>query len=328
MPETLDPMTRDPMELAPPDIAPYKQGNTGIDYVTTFKAAQPGPHVMVSALVHGNELCGAIALDALFRAGVRPRRGRLTLGFMNPAAFARFDPQEPSASRFVEEDLNRQWSESVLAGEGDSLELRRARELRPMIDTVDLLLDLHSMQEACAPLAMAGPLAKGRALARAVGVPAIVVSDAGHAGGRRLRDYGAFAEAGSEKNALLVECGQHWARTSAEVAQEVTQRFLVQSGVIAPNLASAQLDPGAGRNLEPAPPQRFIEVTEAVTMTTGEFHFTEAFRGLEVIEKAGTVIGADGDRPVVTPYDDCVLIMPTRRRVPGQTAVRFGRYIE
>ena len=42
---------------------------------------------------------------------------------------------------------------------------------------------------------------------------------------------------------------------------------------------------------------------------------------------AGTVMAHDGEEPIVTPYDDCVLIMPSRRRQRGQTAVRFGRYI-
>ena len=54
-----------PVELEPVDIAPYKTGNTGVDYVTTFDSGNPGPHVMISAVVHGNELCGAIALDFL-----------------------------------------------------------------------------------------------------------------------------------------------------------------------------------------------------------------------------------------------------------------------
>ncbi|RMD60861.1 MAG: succinylglutamate desuccinylase, partial [Alphaproteobacteria bacterium] len=68
-----------PVRLRGPDIAPYRAGNTGIDHVISFEATRPGPHVMVSALVHGNEVCGAVALDFLLRAEVRPRQGRLTL---------------------------------------------------------------------------------------------------------------------------------------------------------------------------------------------------------------------------------------------------------
>ena len=132
-----------PVELEALDISRYRRGNTGIDYVTTLDSGTPGPHVMLSAVVHGNELCGAHALDYLLREGVRPARGRLTLGFMNVAAYARFDPANPVVSRYVDEDFNRVWSAAVLDGPRDSVELRRAREVRPLVDTVDLLLDIH-----------------------------------------------------------------------------------------------------------------------------------------------------------------------------------------
>ena len=46
------------VELSPPDIEPYRAGNTGIEYVTTFAASEPAPHVLVTALTHGNEICG------------------------------------------------------------------------------------------------------------------------------------------------------------------------------------------------------------------------------------------------------------------------------
>ncbi|MGE4111536.1 MAG: succinylglutamate desuccinylase/aspartoacylase family protein, partial [Burkholderiales bacterium] len=130
------------VEIAQPDISPYRKGNTGIDYATTFDSGKPGPHVMITALAHGNEICGAIVLDELFRAGIRPLHGRLTLVFCNVAAFERFDPEKPEASRWVEEDFNRLWTAEVLDGRRDSIDLRRARTLRPLLDTVDLLLDI------------------------------------------------------------------------------------------------------------------------------------------------------------------------------------------
>ena len=72
-----------PIELEAPDISAYKRGNTGIDYVHQFDSGKNGPHVMISAIVHGNELCGAVALDHLFRNEVRPIKGKLSLAFMN-----------------------------------------------------------------------------------------------------------------------------------------------------------------------------------------------------------------------------------------------------
>jgi hypothetical protein len=47
-----------------------------------------------------------------------------------------------------------------------------------------------------------------------------------------------------------------------------------------------------------------------------------------VIAKAGTVIAYDGSEPIRTPYDGCVLIMPSRRLARGFTAVRLGRFVE
>ncbi len=37
--------------------------------------------------------------------------------------------------------------------------------------------------------------------------------------------------------------------------------------------------------------------------------------------------GTDGDRPIATPYDDCVLVMPSRRLRRGESAVRFGCFV-
>lgn len=309
-----------PVELSPPDIAPYRRGNTGIDHVTSLSAEEPGPHVVLNALVHGNELCGAIALDALLRMGLRPRRGRLTFVFANTAAYAAFDRQNPYASRYLDEDFNRLWSPDQLDGRRDSVELRRARVLRPVYDSADLLLDLHSMTADTAPLTLCGRTTRGRDLALGLGYPAWIVADGGHAGGKRLIDYGSFAEAEGSRTAILVECGQHWRTETATVALESCLRLL---------LGLEMIDlPANGPRLRPrTDPQRVVEVTDAVTASSERFRFTAPFVGMEVIGRAGTVIGWDDGRAILTPYDDCVLIMPARRVKSGQTAVRLGRIV-
>ena len=307
------------IELTPPDIAPYAAGNTGIPYVTTFDSGRAGPHVLVNALTHGNELCGAIVLDELFRRGVRPAAGKLSLSFANVGAYRRFDPANPTASRFVDEDFNRLWDAATLDGKRQSVELARARALRPLIDSVDLLLDLHSMQQASPALMLAGLTDKSLALARAVGVPGVIVRDVGHAAGPRLRDYADFADPASPKAALLVECGQHWERRTAEMASDTAWRFLAASGVLPSAEAATILS-------RPAQPQRVVTVSEAVTITGDRFDFADDYRGMEVIPRAGTVIAHDGGKEIRTPYDDCVLIMPSRRLQRGQTAVRLGRF--
>ncbi|HEV2301785.1 MAG TPA: succinylglutamate desuccinylase/aspartoacylase family protein, partial [Stellaceae bacterium] len=282
-----------------------------------------GPHLLVTALTHGNEICGAIAVDKLLRSGLEPRRGRLTLAFDNVAAYRRFNPRHPIASRFVEEDFNRLWDEATLDGPRRSCELERARALRPFVEAADFLLDLHSMQHRTAALMLAGTLPRSVALARRLGIPELIMCDVGHAAGRRMRDYGGFGDPAGSKTALLIESGQHWEKRSAEVATDVMLRFLVALGA----LTEEEARPLGGPDFDAQPRQRVIEVTEAVTITGEEFEFAGDFYGLEVLPKKGTLIGRDDGREVRTPYDDCVLIMPSRRLAKGHTAVRLGRFV-
>ena len=107
------------IEIQPPNIKPYRNGNAGVDYVRTLDSKTPGPHVMVQALTHGNEFCGAIAIDYLFAEKVKPVKGKLTLAFANVAAFARFDFNDPDRSRYIDEDYNRVWADAVIGGSRD-----------------------------------------------------------------------------------------------------------------------------------------------------------------------------------------------------------------
>ena len=308
------------VEITAPDLSAYASGNTGIPYVWTFDSGHSGPHVALTALVHGNELCGAVALDWLFRMGLRPSSGRLSMAFVNVRAFAAFDPKVPDGARWVDEDFNRLWGPGVLSDPARPVtaEVLRARELLPWLDTVDLLLDIHSMQHKTEPLIIAGPLDKGRALGRAIGWPHTIVCDTGHAEGARMRDHGAFGDPSSPRNAALVECGQHWEAESTEVAKDCVVGFLRHSGVVPADFAADRMD-----SRPPKIPSRVFEVSGPVTIKTEAFRFAQDWRGFEQLP-AGTLIGHDGDEPVLAPHDPTVLIMPSRRLWPGKTAVRLA----
>jgi predicted deacylase len=310
-----------PLEIQPPDITPLRVSNTGVDYVHVLDSGRAGPTVMVQALTHGNEFCGALALEYLFRERVTPARGKLVLAFANVAAYARFDRDDPDASRFVDEDYNRVWDDAVLFGPRDSVELRRARQLRPFVDAADFLLDIHSMHEPCRPIVVCGMIDKGAAFARALGVPADLLIDTGHPAGLRMRDRGGFGDPASPKNALLIECGQHWTRSAVDVAIDTTLRFLALTGAVDAAWTQPRL------RLEAPPRQRLIRVTEAVVAESMDFRFAGRFTGLEVIARAGTPIAYDGARVWTAPYDDTVLVMPSLKHLkPGTTMVRLGRY--
>src|SRR5712672_3016496 len=120
-----------PIEFAFPELRRWEKG--AAPYVHVLESGKPGPTVMVTALTHGNEVSGAVVVDALLE-----------------------------------------------------------KSLKPFIERADLLLDLHSMHDDGVPLMLAGPLAKGVALAKQVGTPVDIIADAGHAAGMRMRDYGGF----------------------------------------------------------------------------------------------------------------------------------------
>jgi len=310
-----------PVEITAPDIGRWRCGNTGSDYVQRCEASAPGPHVLLTALVHGNEPCGAIALDRLLTSGFRPSRGCVTIAFVNVDAYAKFTPSDPRASRWVDEDLNRVWSADILGQRPvRSADVARAVDLIPIVREADVLLDLHSTQHPNEPLIIAGPLDKSRRLARALGLADLVVVDKGHVQGPRMRDFGEFNDPGSNKTAVLLECGQHWAASSAEVAYAACLRLLDRFAMLPSDYVSG---PVAAL---PDQATRFVEITMPVTIKK-QFVFALPLRGGEIIRHAGTVIGHDGGEPVVTPHDDCVVIMPSQRLWAGLTAVRLGRQV-
>jgi len=315
--------------LAVPDLSRWREGNTGVEGVWRFESGRPGREVLVSALVHGNELCGAHVLAELLAAGVRPSTGALTLMLANLAAFDRFDPDAPDASRYVDADLNRLWGDMPWRKSdpaGWSSEQRRAHELAPFVERSQWLLDLHSMHEAGPPLGLVGPFDHHAVQAVALGAPQLLVSDAGHAAGRRMRDHGPFGDAANIGHfALLVECGFHGDHASLLAARRVTGRFLVASGALASDSLPAAWPPDS--HAEPEAEQKLLEVTHAITVKAGEPpRLVAPWVCGQRIEQAHTLIGWTGGKEVRTPYERCVLVMPTLvHAVPGATLVRFAR---
>ncbi len=312
------------VELSAPDISAYRQSNVGIDYVTRMDSGKPGPHVIVQALTHGNELSGAITLDYLFKQKFQPVCGVVSFIFANVAAYALWDPQNPDGNRYVEEDFNRVWSDEVLNGQRDSVELRRARELVAYIDTADFLLDLHSMSAPSAPLMVCGVRPKGGQksvnLSAKIGLPEWLMMDTGHANGLRMIERAAFGDPHKHNTAILLEAGQHWEKACEQIARETTLKFLKVTGVADAQWVDARC------SLPPVE-QQVVQVTEGYAAKSLDFEWLDVYNGLEVIEQAGKALAEDAGHTVRTPYDNAVLVMPTRskRFAVGNTMVRFGR---
>ena len=300
-----------PLEVLPRDLSAYRQGNTGIDYVHRFESGKPGPHVLVNALTHGNEICGMVAATHLLDTGVRPKIGTLTVSFANMEAYNAFDIDNPYENRQLVHNLNRIWSPEWLDGSEQSPELRRARELRPVLDAADYVLDIHSTRAPVQPFWVYPEMDRNTALAAAVGAPAVqLVMPAGRFPGTGVLNYGRHGDPASDSGgALVVECGQHFAQSAALLATDVTLRFLAHLGLI-----------DAPANSAPAAPAQPFRLLEVHMVKSEDFTFPRPLLGFEVFNK-GELIAINAGEEIRSPCDNCTIFMPTRMPIVGREAV-------
>ena len=301
-------------EVLPRDLSPFRKGNIGIDYVHRFESGRPGPHVLINALTHGNEFCGMVAATRLLDEGVRPLIGTLTVSFANVAAYETFDPAQPFESRQLVHNLNRVWSSEWLDGPEDSPELRRARELRPVVAAADHLLDIHSTSQDVEPFWVYPAFERNSEAALAIGRPTVhLVMPGGLGSGTPVIQHGHFGEAAGRGAGMVVECGQHFLQASADVAIDVTRRFLAHFGLMAHDPAWAV--PGAARR---------FELLQTYVIKTPEFRFVRPCLGFEVFAR-DELIATDGPEEIRAPCDDCSILMPARAAVVGREGVYLSR---
>ena len=141
-----------------------------------------------------------------------------------------------------------------------------------------------------------------------------------------MRDFGRFAwpdaQAGDTRS-LLIECGFHGDPNSVSVARDLCARFLLLAPADSGFAADERL--AAWRQAD-APQQWALEVTDAVVAKSERFRFVDDWQALQCIARAGTPIADNDGQAVLTPYDDCVLVMPSLRQLrAGVTVVRLAR---
>lgn len=305
-----------PIEVAPVPIDRWADGNTGIPFLWSFEAVQPGPHVAIVALTHGEEICGSSALDLLLRERLRPRRGRLSPLFNNWRAHQRWDPAAPNRAFHIDQDMNRIWEPSLLDGDAHGVELARARELRSFVDSVDVLLDLHSTQQPSPPMTLPGWPRRKTEFACALGWPHLVIRDDG-AG--RLRDWGGLGAECGARVGVVVECGQHWVAETGRNALRAAARLLAHLEIIDPVQARALGDP------PPAARPRVVTVTHTIRARGDGAVLDRVWPDLAEVAEPGTYLGSDGLADIRTPYANAVLVMPVSRPRPGAVMLRIAQ---
>jgi predicted deacylase len=195
----------------PPDAPAVPAYRTEQLAAHRFAGLNPGPRLIVTGAVHGNETCGTRGIERILgelaRGELVITRGVLTLvPVCNPLAYQR-------QQRMGERNLNRRLRPT---DEPQQYEDRIANVLCPLLAQHDALLDLHSFRSPGKPFVLCGPAdnrgtlepfaraAEEMALAAHVGVDRIVEGwMSAYAGGIERRK--ARAAAGDARAAAAIE---------------------------------------------------------------------------------------------------------------------------
>lgn len=288
----------------------------GVQQAVRIESGRPGPHVVIVAIIHGNETCGLSAMRAILTKRSAILRGRITMIAANVAGHARRIAGQPQVGRFVDEDMNRLWSESRLAGDGaDTIESRRARSIAPLCRQADLLIDLHSMATAGPRLLMFHDTPAARALLPALPHDHHRVRFAHpvHDGRLLIEQPGLLGE--PSRAGFVVECGQHGRPGTDTYARRITQALLAAAGV----LPSTATQDGAHR-----PRGRDVVAETMLRAESDGFCFLRPPAALQRFEQ-GEVIAEDGARRILAPFAPTYLLLPRVRPHRGAEAGILAR---
>lgn len=299
-----------------------------------YQGLSPGRRLVILGAVHGNEVCGTLAIRRLL-ADIEARRvliraGRLTLvPITNPLAYQR---QQRSGDR----NLNRNLTPTAKPVD---FEDHIANWLCPLLADHEVLLDLHSFHTGGQPFAMLGPLdnsgdlepftqaAGEQALALRLGVNRFVdgwLDTYARGVARRVARFGAGGSRSNSLNtdprygvgtteymrsrggmAITLECGQHADPKSPEVAYRAIMNTLAHFGLI---------DAPA-----PIPVNRTeaLSLYEVIDKDHADDRFARAWASFDRIRR-GDLIGTRHTGETVFAQEDGYIVFPNPKAEAGQ----------
>ncbi len=304
-----------------------------------FRALQPGPRLIVTGAVHGNETSGTQGIlrvvQALDSGAIVLRRGKLTLlPVTNPLAYAR-------GQRIGERNLNRNLYPNA---QPQDYEDRVANVLCPLLAEHDVLLDLHSFHSQGEPFVMLGPqdntgtlepfthAQREQALALRLGPRRIVEGWLQtYAEGVRKRlartraqdrahllstdpQYGVGTTEYMRSQggyALTLECGQHQDPAAPELAWRAIGNALAHLGMI-----------DAPTPQPVAQPQR-LRLTEVVDKLHADDRFTREWASYDPVAR-GDTIGIRHDGTPVLADGEGFIVFPNPGASPGNEWFYFA----
>jgi predicted deacylase len=291
---------------------------TGLS-VSQFVGLQPGPKLIVLGAVHGNETCGTKAIERVQQeiscGQLRIECGSVTMiPITNPLAYT-------LERRHGDRNLNRNMR---VTDTPQDFEDAIANQLCPILQSHDVLLDLHSFHTPGKPFALFGPpnnddqlepFAKAdieETLALQLGVHRFVegwletyaqgVRDRQARGAQAHVDYGVgttetirrYGGAG-----ITLECGQHDDAQAPQIAYDAIRNTLAYLGMAVPTKSV------------PAPPVQpeVIRLYQVHDRLHPDDQFSRGWQSFEPISK-GDVIGRRHDGIEITADQDGWIVFP------------------
>lgn len=272
---------------------------------------RPGPTVVVTGAVHGNEPAGLHALRrvlARIEADVLPLRGELWAVAGNLRAMA-------EDRRYIDRDLNRQWTRETMsalvnagpAGASEDLEqLELLTLLAPLLvrgGPPIVFLDLHSTSGPSTPFSCMPDVLRNRPIALAMPIPLVLgleevlegsllgyLCDMGHVG-------------------VAVEGGQHRDPATIDFHEAAVWIALVAAGALdvgdVPDLAEHRAKlAGTNRGL---PAVLEIRVRHGVRPEDEPFNMEPGFENFQPIIK-GQFVARDRNGPILAPRTGLMML--------------------
>jgi len=294
----------------------------------TYSGREPGPRLIVTGAVHGNETCGTQAIGRIvgeIDAGQLPIvRGTVTfVPVTNPLAYAR-------GERAGDRNLNRNLGSKA---KPTDFEDHVANWLCPLLAKHEVLLDLHSTRGRTEPFAMLGPRnnsgtiepfthsERERALALRLGVRRFVegwLSTYSKGVERRVREgrgsaldtdprYGVGTTEYMRSvggYAITLECGQHEDASSPDVAWRAIRNTLSFLGL------------AAGPSPQPVGQYEALRIREVIDIAHAGDRFEREWASFDRLSK-GDVIATRADGTVVAAEGDGWILFPDFKAEPG-----------
>ena len=299
----------------------------------TYTGLNPGPRIIITGAVHGNETCGTKAIQRVISdidsGKLQIASGHVTfVPITNPLAYARGD-------RVGDRNLNRNLGPT---DQPHDFEDHIANWLCPLFSQHDVLLDLHSTRAQNPAFAMLGPhnntgslqpfqhFENERALARRLGVNRFVdgwLETYARGVERRIRDA---ATTGHQLNplntdsrygigtteymrsvggyAITLECGAH----DDPASPEVGYRAILNA------LAFLEIS----TDMPPAPVEKYeaLHMYEVIDKAHDGDTFSREWASFNPL-KRGEIIGTRHDGTVLTAPHDGFILFPDAGAKPG-----------